>query len=225
MHKEVIAREKSFIDIDKLSSFDDTYDQEWRVYLAAKEYIKQGIYIVPLRKNSKYLPEGSTNINYGSASRNLDVIEKWFHPSEGRFKGWNVGIATGREDGIFAVDVDRHGKTDGFVTLDKLIKEHSSFDAPSQKTPNNGLHYLFMWQDHAISSTNKIGPGIDTRGGAENACKGHIVVFPSIVNGKEYQWCEGGEINEIPRWIMERMGVSWKATQYGGKGGNGRILG
>lgn len=185
-------------------------NQEWKVFLAAMEYAKQGFYVIPIRKNGKFLPPKDYHVNYGSASKNPQVVEGWFHPMEGKFAGWNIGIATGREGGVFAVDVDRHGSDDGVNNWNEIVSSNEIETGPWQTTPNGGMHYLYQWTENAISSTGKIAPGIDTRGGTEAACKGHIVVWPSVIDGKEYQWAEGGEIPPIPKYVIEKMGLAWK---------------
>jgi len=91
---------------------------------------------------------------------------------------------------------------------------------PSQATPNGGLHYLYEWQDNATSSTGKIGPGIDTRGGTAESCKGHVVAFPSKINGKQYKWLNAGPLPHIPQWVMGKMGVPWRPMSKGLGRGN-----
>ena len=203
----------------------DYPSQEYKVWVAAQEYINNGIFVVPLAPGTKKLPERKTSINYGSASRNIKVIESWFHPTEGRFAGWNIGIACGREGGVFAVDVDRHTDgTDGFEELSILTKENGELpDGPVQMTPNGGKHYIYRWQEGGMSSTGKIAPSIDTRGGSADQCKGHIVAFPSVVNGKLYEWECDGDIPEIPPWIIHRMGAPWKPRKDKGGRGNENV--
>jgi hypothetical protein len=204
---------------EKMDEIKDYPSQEFRVYSAAKEYIDNGIFVVPLAPNTKKLPERKTGINYGAASRNPKVIESWFHPTDGRFAGWNIGIACGKEGGVFAVDVDRHGDNDGFAELRILTKENGELPpGPCQSTPGGGKHYIYRWQSNALSSTGKIATSIDTRGGDEKSCKGHIVAFPSIVDGKMYEWDDGGDIPDIPPWVMMRMGVPWQAPNRPARG-------
>lgn len=204
------------LSLDRLAQITKNSAHEWQVYLAALEYMKAGYYIVPIVKNDKRLPRKEYGINYGHAARQRKTIEKWFHPDNGKFKGWNIGIACGKEDGIFAIDVDMHGDVNGFKNLERLEKENEPFPlGPCQETPNGGRHYLFQWQENGACTTNKIAPGIDTRGGDPAVCKGHIVVWPSIVNDKQYNWIEGGFLPSIPQWVMERMGVLWRPPKYG----------
>jgi len=208
------------IDLKRMKEIEESGDHKWQVYLAAQEYISYGMFVLPLIKNGKSLPyQKEFNINYGTASRKPEIIERWFHPMTGKFAGWNIGLATGRKDGVFAVDIDLHGEDDGFINLAKLEKEFEPLpNGPVQITPNNGEHHLFIWQDNAASSTSKIAQSIDTRGGTEKACKGHIVAFPSIIDNKKYLWTKGGEVPHIPPWVMEKMGVVWKAPIGVGRG-------
>ena len=205
------------LDAVQLNSI-EAEDQTWKVYKAALLYIQSGLPVVPLRKNEKLLPSSDTGVNYGSASTNRNTIEKWFNPATGRFRGWNIGIAAGKRGGVFVLDIDQHGEVDGGSVLREFELEHGDISAPRQSTPSGGSHYVFQWEDNAKSSTSKIGAGIDTRGGNESAYKGHIVVFPSIVGGKEYIWEEGGIIPQIPDWIMDKMGESWSPRKGYGRG-------
>lgn len=211
---------KREINVARMKEIEGEGDHKWQVYLAAQEYITAGIYVLPLVANGKSLPyQKEFNINYGTASRKPETIEKWFHPMTGKFAGWNIGIACGRKDGVFAVDVDVHGAENGADNMLKLEGEFEPMPAgPVQITPSGGFHHLLLWQDNAASSTSKIAPSIDTRGGTEKACKGHIVAFPSEIDGVKYQWKTGGEIPHIPPWIMEKMGVTWKAPVGRGRG-------
>ena len=200
-------------------------DHDWRVYLASLEYIKAGWFVVPITPNSKKLPRADTNVNYGSSSRRRKIMEKWFHPDKGSFRGYNIGIATGREGGAFVMDVDRHGDVDGMATLKTLEAENGAVpDCPVAMTPNDGRHYFFKWQENASQSSGKIGKGIDTRGGDADACRGHVVAFPSTINGKMYMWEKMTAAPEIPVWIMEKMGVLWKPKPQNAMGlGNEHI--
>lgn len=220
-----IKLEYEGLDLLKIEEIGLNPSQQWQIYLAALEYIRVGYYVLPIVMNDKRLPRKEFNVNYGSASRNKKIINKWFHPEEGKFKGWNIGIGCGRDGGVFAIDVDMHHDVDGFKNLSRLEESNDRLPpCPSQKTPNGGKHFLFRWQENAACTTNKIAPGIDTRGGDKTSCKGHVVVWPSKVNGEQYQWDSGGELPDIPSWAMERMGVLWKPTKYAsGNRGNENV--
>ena len=201
-------------------SKDSKYSQEHKVYLAALAYIEVGWYLLPLMSNGKKLPRKDTNINYGSASKKKKVIDGWFNPDSGRFRGYNIGIACGREGGAFVIDVDRHDDIDGLDTLERLEKQNSKLPkCPVAKTPNDGFHFFFPWQEHCSQSTGKIGKGIDTRGGDATSCKGHVVAYPSIINGKRYEWVDfPSTLSDIPAWVLESMGALWKPRPNAGRG-------
>ncbi len=202
------------LDLGRMQEIEDLDSHEMRVYFAALEYVALGWYMVPIQPNSKKLPRANTNINYGSASRRHEIIEKWFNPNRGTYAGYNIGIACGREGGIFAIDIDRHGEKDGMATLKELEVENELLPlSPTSTTPNNGEHRFFQWQENAVQSTGKIGQGIDTRGGTTILCKGHVVAFPSMVDGQMYKWTSGGPLPPIPKWVMEKLGVLWESKE------------
>jgi len=172
--------------------------------------------MVPLLPGTKSLPPRDTHVNYGTISNKKKTIDRWFHPESGRFAGYNIGLACGLEGGVFAIDIDATTKSgaSGFESLAELEAEYSALPTgPIARTPSGGEHRLFKWEPMAASSTSKIAAGIDTRGGTESASKGHIVVFPSIVDGVMYKWEQGGEEPELPDWVRERMGFSVKLAR------------
>jgi hypothetical protein len=192
-------------------------DREAKIHAAALMYAEAGFFIVPIRINGKALPGKSHNFNYSHASKKRKVVDRWFGP-EGKFAGWNIGIATGRRDGTFVLDLDTHGDVDGISTFEGLIPDDFTFNGPVQSTPSGGKHLVFDWRESASSSTSKIGEGIDTRGGTEDECKGHIVVWPSIVNGRAYQWEKDGETETPPEWLIQKLGRPWRTAEGSGRG-------
>lgn len=205
---------KEPLDMASIVAMDGDYDYNWQVFEAAKIYAEAGYYVLPIVKNGKAIPPKKYGISYSNAARTSKTIDKWFNPDTGKFRGWNIGIATGREGGVFVMDVDRHGDENGVATLNGIMEAEGALPSgPVQKTPNNGFHYLFRWQDNATSSTGKLGPGIDTRGGTDKCCKGHIVAFPSKIDGKRYEWISAGPLPEVPKWVMRKMGVPWRPVR------------
>jgi len=216
--------EQNPINLERMREIENHPDHEWRIYLAALEYINSGIPVVPIVPNGKILPAKKTGANYETASNELKMVNKWFHPEKGTMRGYNIGIACGRIGGVFAVDVDRHGEEDGILALDELEAEHGPLPpCPTALTPRDGKHFLFRWQEYAIPTTGKLSKSIDTRGGEANNCKSHIVAFPSVIDGIMYKWCEGGKIPDIPKWMMEKLGVPWKRREKGIGRGNENV--
>lgn len=197
------------INLDEIARINAIEDRALKVFSAATWYAANGFYIVPLV--GKKLPPKGSGVTYSHATKNQAQIEKWFGKN-GKFRGNNIGLACGMQDGIFAVDIDVHDeKKNGYETLALLEKEHGILQAPSQATPSGGRHYVYQWDEHGHSSAGKIGAGIDTRGGEEIQCKSHIVGWPSRVNGIDYIWEQGGDIPTLPEWVGERLGTPWKA--------------
>lgn len=192
----------------------ESMDFEDAVHHAAVCYVKAGIPVIPLEPNSKKLP-GEGGINYMSASKKLKTIENWFGP-EGKFRGFNIGIGCGTKGGVMALDIDTKPNqgTNGLKELTKILsKEGDLPPGPKQQTPSGGFHYLYRWQSNAINSSSKVAPGLDTRGGTEDRCSGHIVAYPSEINGVKYMWEVGGEVPPMPAWLSASMGEPWRNTK------------
>jgi len=207
------------IDISEIKDIEQIKDLDAKVLAAAVMYANQGLYVVPIRPNGKALPGKRYNFNYTHASKNPKVVAKWFGP-DGKYEGWNVGLGTGRRDGIFVIDLDKHGETNGIESFDNTVPEDFEFRGPVQFTPSGGRHLLFNWREHATSSTSKIADGVDTRGGMPDKCGGHIVVWPSVVEGRAYTWEQGGQTPDTPDWLISKMGKPWKQGARGGNRGN-----
>ena len=192
--------------------------ESWQkvIYDEALKLARRGIYVVPLRRLSKKLLPKKFNIGYHSAAKNEATINRWFRPGSGKFRGYNIGIACGKQGGVFVLDVDKHGDVNGREELKKLEEAYGELpESPMQQTPNGGLHYLYAWEPGAVSSISKVAPGIDTRGGTEDAFKSHIVVAPSVIvddegNTGQYRWIVEPSMPEYlptaPAWICDSLG-------------------
>lgn len=177
---------------------------------AAKCYAKSGIPVLPLEPNSKKLPGGG-GINYMSATTKEATVIKWFGEG-GKYRGFNVGIGCGIDGGVMALDVDAKpvSGTTGLKQLAKIIEKEGQLpEGPRQTTPSGGNHYLYKWQSNAVSSSSKVAPGLDTRGGTQDRCTGHIVAYPSMFMGKQYRWEEGGQVPPMPGWLSVSLGQAW----------------
>lgn len=187
-------------EIDKIDSLVEFED---RIHAAALLYADMGMYVIPVLPNDKAIPPKRSGINYSHASKTRSVIDKWFGEG-GRFRGHNLGIACGRRGGAFVVDVDkedRHGNN-GYNSLDLLEGEHGKIVTPTAVTPSGGKHFLFQWDDYASTSSGRLAPAVDTRGGDAEQCRSHIVAYPSTRDNKEYRWTVFGEAPVVPNWIV-----------------------
>ena len=219
------------IDLSKIKKIEAVEDVASRILKAALMYVDAGLYVVPIVPGGKALPPERHGINYGNASKSRKTIMSWFGPG-GKFEGWNIGLACGKADGIFVVDLDegidkKTGKSkDGVKTWERLERENEyEYQGPAQRTASGGRHLIFKWSDNGSSSTGKIAKNIDTRGGDSESHKGHIVVWPSVVGDSRYTWEDEGEVSEAPQWVTSKLGVSWKKPTGGGIGpGRGNEL-
>jgi len=199
-----VLERKQFKTLSNISDWDE------KIFRTAMYYAQCGYYVIPVRKNAKKLPGGKYPITYADASKRQEMVSAWFNPDNGRYKGLNIGIACGKSDGVFAVDMDLKENINGIENFEVIEAEEGEIpDGPTQVTPHGGRHKLLKWQQNAVNSTSKIGHGIDTRGGSADACKGHIVVWPSSVDGVRYRWLEFGEPPQAPQWLIDRLGDTW----------------
>jgi len=102
------------------------------------------------------------------ATTKMDIITSWFlnRPNA------NISIVTGKESGIFVLDVD--GET-GEQTLIKLQERYGPLpDTPMFITGSNGVHYIFRYPPSGAPTRCRIVDGIDIRGEG-----GQIIAPPS----------------------------------------------
>jgi len=206
-----MTADRMLIDIKEIQKADSLPFEE-AVYHAAICYTKAGLLVLPLEPNSKKLPAGG-GINYMSASNKEATIKKWFHPDNGKYRGFNIGIGCGTNQGVGVLDVDAKSinGTTGLKELEKIVtKEGPLPPGPRQSTPSGGYHYFYVWQDNFASSSSKVANGLDTRGGTADRCTGHVVAYPSVLGTKKYAWEEGGEVPDMPEWLSVSLGQPWK---------------
>lgn len=215
------------IDLEKIREIDAIEDRNEKVYQAAIYYASQGLPVIPLNANEK--KANDRTLYTGRCSARPSKVKQWFDPQHGPYRGGNIAIGCGDyhgKGGVFAVDVDTKydekydGHPWGPQAWDLVTKEHGEIVGPVSRTPSGGIHKLTVWQDNLVPSQNRLGFAIDTRGGHAGKISSHIVVWPSTVNGAGYVWEEGGDILESPEWLVEAMGVSWKAKAQGTGRGN-----
>lgn len=124
----------------------------------------------------------------------------------------NIGVATGRESGIIAVDIDpRNGGTDTWM---QLCAENGMPDTLLARTGGGGYHYIFQHPGDVEfkSDANVLGPGVDIKSGG-----GFIVVTPSLhKSGKCYQWENNLAPAPLPDWIRDRLEVVGTRRSKGG---------
>jgi len=108
----------------------------------------------------------------------------------------NVGLRTGVESGVYALDVD--AKNGGLETLEKLIAEHGPLpDTPRSRTGGGGLHIFF--KPSSALATRTIAPGVEIK-----AERGSVNLPPSRhASGNLYTWEQTGPLAEMPEWLID----------------------
>lgn len=192
--------------INEVREIDRIEDFETKMHMAARLYAENEIPVVPLRPNEKILPERKTGINYFSCSTKPKTMDKWFGP-DGRYRGWNIGIVCGKE--VFVIDLDLHGRENGIENWEEF-KGDNELTCPTAQTPTGGQHLILRWRDNLTSSSGKLCPGVDTRGG-DGSPRSHVVCWPSVTPDGAYSWVDGGEVPDAPQWVSDALGVPWSS--------------
>jgi hypothetical protein len=124
----------------------------------------------------------------------------------------NVGIPTGKDNGIWVVEADtakghpKLGLVDGIAELRKLETTYNTLPHTLMAvSPSGSLHYYFKWPTNLpdgmtiINSASKIAPGIDVR--AEG---GMVIAPPSVKPVGAYRWLNDGiPIADAPDWLIK----------------------
>jgi replicative DNA helicase len=137
------------------------------------------------------------------ATTDMFQIAEWWS----KYPDANVGLATGRRSGVFALDVDAgHG---GKETLAAHIAKFGPFPpTPTSNTGGGGHHYLFIYPPNVEirNSAGRLGQGLDVRGEG-----GYIVLPPSLhPSGKYYEWDKQNAPSKIklaqaPDWLIHLL--------------------
>ena len=158
------------------------------------DYSKLGWHTFPCNGKFPATPKG-----FYDADVSGDVFNK--------YKGANVAIRTGKESGVFVLDVDTKPKKDGRPsvgadTLDGLIAKHGPLPTTVQaKTWSGGSHYFFKMPNHDLPCRIGFLPDLDIR-----ADGGYALLPPSTIDGKPYAWVvepgNGVPIADAPGWLL-----------------------
>jgi len=147
-----------------------------------------------------------------AASADPEQIERWWR----RWPRANIALACGSDCGVIALDVDRHGASDGFAALAELTAEFGELPATVEsRTPNDGAHLLFVFP-RGVSPHNRVGlkrygsdgarrlyTGLDVRAAGASIC-----LPPSTKPAGNYRWVRppvDQELAPVPRWLLVLM--------------------
>lgn len=146
---------------------------------------------------------------HDAASDMVRIDQLWAkHPDA------NVALACGPRSGVFALDIDRHGENDGFLSLMVLEDEFGALPLTWRSaTPNKGEHRFFkqpgvrelrnrqkLYIDRPDGSRDLF-PGLDVRAGG-----GSVALPPSAKPAGRYRWLDHPlttPLAEAPDWLLE----------------------
>jgi putative DNA primase/helicase len=142
------------------------------------------------------------------ASNDLDVVSQWWRPEpKGIARDWfpiaNIGLVTGRDSGIFVLDVDTYAG--GAQTLGAYERRNGAMpETRVHQTGRGGQHFFFKHPGFSVRNSAKkvLGAGLDIRG--EN---GFVVAPPSVSLGGPYELNPVHDIApaEAPEWLLKLL--------------------
>lgn len=168
----------------------------------ANSYIKQGLYITPIKLNTK--EDGSKKVIFLAGEGWPEKLRK--APVQNWSGNIAIGTGHGNRDNVCVIDVDspehKRNGVNGFESIEKWQAEHGAFpNTRMAKTATGGRHYYFkVPQEIHIKGRSNILPGVDTRG--DRNC---IIAPPSIYRGKYYEWLNDIEPAEANKSVLELM--------------------
>lgn len=182
---------------------------------AALRYADLGYPVFPCASGTKH---PLTEHGFHDASSDLDQIDRWWtlHPTA------NIGLAT---TGLVVIDVD--GRENPWLA-DQSERAAELAQGAVCTTPRGGRHYYFRQPegDPIRCSAGRLAPGVDVR-----AAGGYVLLPPSAVNSKPYQWVTGleldhplGQLPLPPTWLVDplaRLATSPAVLAQGGTSENG----
>lgn len=123
--------------------------------------------------------------------------------------GANIGVGC-KANRLLGVDLDRHHEdADGVDTFAQLCQKHGEHwpATLTVRTPSGGLHLYFRApQTRQLGNTsNRLGPGVDTRGPGKGNDGGYLVGPGSVVDGHPYLVVRDMPIQPLPGWLLDLL--------------------
>lgn len=139
----------------------------------ALKYHKLGFSVIPIDPQSK-----RPLIEFADKAMSADEVDNLWN----NYPNANIAVRT---TNFFVIDIDKHGKTNGFDSL-KHWKNLSLIEPTLQaKTASGGKHlFYFKRDDTPISQMIGFLPGVDVKAHPNN----YVLVAPSATNKGQYEW-------------------------------------
>lgn len=148
---------------------------------AAAEYASHGWKVFPCAPNTKIPLAGTHGVK--DATCDAAKVAEWWSANPDA----NIGLACGESSGVWVVDIDIRPEknVDGIDSVRKSGKRLP--DTLKQKTPSGGVHLVYKCDGERPANKNGFLLGVDIRGDGY-----YIVVAPSVIDGRTYEWCNAG---------------------------------
>lgn len=154
---------------------------------AALRLAKRGLPVFRLKRGTK---KHFIDRNWASTGATTDLVDVF-----DKFSGGDYNVAV-RTNELIVLDVDCHGKVDGFDALAEMPPIPETFRV---RTPSGGLHIYFRAEGGQYSQ-HDLATGINVR-----ATNGYVVGPGSEIDGKAYVVESDAPIAAPPAWLIERM--------------------
>lgn len=172
-----------------------------------ENYIDKGLKIFPVQKNGKV-----PLIDNWLKDCSSDYMQVLYWYTNAKNCNWGLPCTP---NNIFVLDLDKHDENkNGVENFNKILDKIFSYDdwddfyTCEQYTPSGGRHLIFQSDDELKDIKNnsnvfKDYPGIDIR------TDGYILICPSEINGKKYNFDTVGECEpqkmhkKLKKFILE----------------------
>ena len=149
----------------------------------AIKYARRGFRVFPVKAGGKTpLIQKWPDL----ASTDELVLRKWW----AEWPEANIGLATGKESGVFVLDVDVSNNKKGQESLNQLEADTGEIpDTLESMTGSGGRHLFFKTSAREVRNKQNLRPGLDVRGDG-----GYVVLPPSVHEcGRKYDWPVGSK--------------------------------
>ena len=177
-------------------------------------YINNNLKIIPIKENSKLPAISKWNTD---CSSDVMQILYWYENNH----NFNWGLPC-NENNLIVLDLDTHDKTkNGIENFERLCND-LGINIPHtliQKTQSGGYHYIFK-SDSDLSKVDGIANAFDDYLGIDIRNRNYILVEPSVINNKNYEFLNNLEPQPMPQelkqYILENVGTKEerKKSQY-----------
>jgi len=156
-------------------------------FRAAAKLAQRELQIFRLKRGTK---NHFIDTDWAGADATSDLVEVFDRFSRGDY---NIAVRT---NNLIVLDVDCHGKVDGFDALADMPPIPETFRV---RTPSGGLHIYFRAEGKQYGQRD-LAQGINVR-----ATNGYVVGPGSEVGGKLYAVESDAPIAAPPAWLLERL--------------------